>query len=202
MVAVADELADVVDVIDDSRHGAAGGLRIGRRVVEVDLGIEHELGKDRADDAAALGDSLDHLVAEVALAGDEGRGSCSGWRGPGLASNPKAARRPNPRRGSGRGRCSLRRGRRAGDRHRRTTRLGCQCHGPRYWHQMRQSDRAQALLPPPAYLLGAEDGVGAFHAQNQADRSRLVGICQAAMAASSSVGSRMKRSWPSRSSAL
>ena len=72
MVAVADELADVVDVIDDSRHGAAGGLRIGRRVVEVDLGIEHEFGEDRADDAAAFGDSLDHLVAEVALAGDEG----------------------------------------------------------------------------------------------------------------------------------
>ena len=72
MVAVADELADVVDVIDDGRHGATSGLRISRWVVEVDLGIEHELGKDRADDAAALGDGLDHLVAEVALAGDEG----------------------------------------------------------------------------------------------------------------------------------
>ena len=153
MVAVADELADVVDVIDDGRHGAAGGLRIGRWVVEVDLGIEHELGEDRADDAAALGDGLDHLVAEVALAGDESTAvAVAGVNRP----RPVVQKLPEDQvRGVGQVEGDVC----CGEGVEQRVGIGVQpaasagAVAPGIGTKMRQPHRAQALLPPPAYLL-------------------------------------------------
>ena len=54
--------------------------------------------------------------------------------------------------------------------------LGTGTVSPGIGTEMSQADRTQALLPPPLNLIGAEYRIGAFHAQDQADRGFIVGI--------------------------
>ena len=60
------QLADVIDVIDDGRHGTlSDGSGKASGVIEIPCGVQHRLGEDHTDDTPSICDRLNHVIGEM-----------------------------------------------------------------------------------------------------------------------------------------